>query len=177
MVAHLLWEQGVAGSSPVAPTIILAPQAARLRACRRRASSDRAARGGKRLRAGRRSSTGSRTEPQQRAASRRRLARLPRVRGVAVVGHCGWLEPYGRRVPPLPRVTGREILRALRQLGWEVVAQRGSHAQLRHPERRGRVTVPCTPARRSDPASCGRSWHKRALAPTNSDLPCERMTI
>jgi len=45
-------------------------------------------------------------------------------------------------VPPLPRLTGREILTALRRLGWEVVAQRGSHAQLKHPERSGRVTVP-----------------------------------
>jgi len=43
---------------------------------------------------------------------------------------------------PLPRPTGRELLAALRRLGWQVVAQRGSHAQLRHPERAGRVTVP-----------------------------------
>lgn len=46
------------------------------------------------------------------------------------------------RVPQLPRPTGREVLTALRRLGWEVVAQRGSHAQLKHPERGGRVTVP-----------------------------------
>jgi predicted RNA binding protein YcfA (HicA-like mRNA interferase family) len=45
-------------------------------------------------------------------------------------------------MPPLPRVTGPEILRALRRLGWIVVVQRGSHAQLKHPERGGRVTVP-----------------------------------
>jgi predicted RNA binding protein YcfA (HicA-like mRNA interferase family) len=45
-------------------------------------------------------------------------------------------------VPPLPRVTGNELVRALRKLGWVVVAQRGSHVQLKHPERRGRVTVP-----------------------------------
>ena len=52
------------------------------------------------------------------------------------------ISPYGRRVPPLPRLTGREIMKALRRLGWEVVAQRGSHVQLRHPERSGRVTIP-----------------------------------
>jgi predicted RNA binding protein YcfA (HicA-like mRNA interferase family) len=45
-------------------------------------------------------------------------------------------------MPPLPRVTGREVVRALRQLGWVVVAQKGSHAQLKHPERGRRVTVP-----------------------------------
>ncbi len=45
-------------------------------------------------------------------------------------------------VPPLPRVTGRDVLRALRRMGWVVVAQRGSHTQLRHPSRGGRVTVP-----------------------------------
>jgi len=41
-----------------------------------------------------------------------------------------------------PRLTSRELLRALRRLGWTQVAQRGSHVQLRHPERAGRVTVP-----------------------------------
>ncbi len=42
----------------------------------------------------------------------------------------------------MPRVTGQESIRALSKLGWTVVAQRGSHAQLKHPVRRGRVTVP-----------------------------------
>jgi len=45
-------------------------------------------------------------------------------------------------MPALPRVTGRDVVRALGRLGWVVVAQRGSHAQLRHPTRGGRVTVP-----------------------------------
>ncbi len=45
-------------------------------------------------------------------------------------------------MPPLPRVTGRELVRALIKLGWVVVTQKGSHAQLRHPSRGGRVTVP-----------------------------------
>ena len=45
-------------------------------------------------------------------------------------------------MPPLPRVTGPEIVRALSRLGWRVVAQKGSHAQLKHPDRGGRVTVP-----------------------------------
>ena len=41
-----------------------------------------------------------------------------------------------------PRLTSRELLRALRRLGWSPVAQRGSHMQLTHPQRAGRVTVP-----------------------------------
>jgi predicted RNA binding protein YcfA (HicA-like mRNA interferase family) len=45
-------------------------------------------------------------------------------------------------MPPLPRVTGREIVQALGRLGWVTVVQKGSHAQLKHPDRGGRVTVP-----------------------------------
>lgn len=45
-------------------------------------------------------------------------------------------------MPPLPRETGREVVRALGKLGWIVVVQKGSHAQLKHPTRGGRVTVP-----------------------------------
>jgi predicted RNA binding protein YcfA (HicA-like mRNA interferase family) len=44
--------------------------------------------------------------------------------------------------PPLPKPTGRELLAALERLGWEVVVPKGSHAQLKHPERGGRVTIP-----------------------------------
>jgi predicted RNA binding protein YcfA (HicA-like mRNA interferase family) len=45
-------------------------------------------------------------------------------------------------MPPLPRTTGRELTRALGKLGWVIVVQKGSHAQLKHPSRGGRVTVP-----------------------------------
>jgi predicted RNA binding protein YcfA (HicA-like mRNA interferase family) len=45
-------------------------------------------------------------------------------------------------MPPLPRITGREVVRALAKLGWVVVVQKGSHAQLKHSSRGGRVTVP-----------------------------------
>ena len=45
-------------------------------------------------------------------------------------------------MPKAPRVTGRDIIRALTPLGWVVVVQRGSHAQLKHPVHPGRVTVP-----------------------------------
>jgi predicted RNA binding protein YcfA (HicA-like mRNA interferase family) len=45
-------------------------------------------------------------------------------------------------MPPLPRVTGRDVVRALQRLGWVVVVQKGSHVQLKNPVRGGRVTVP-----------------------------------
>jgi predicted RNA binding protein YcfA (HicA-like mRNA interferase family) len=40
-----------------------------------------------------------------------------------------------------PRLTGRELLAALRRAGWEVVRQRGSHARLAHPAHAQRVTI------------------------------------
>lgn len=42
-------------------------------------------------------------------------------------------------MPPLPRLTGRGVVRALGKLGWVTVVQKGSHAQLKHASR---VTVP-----------------------------------
>jgi predicted RNA binding protein YcfA (HicA-like mRNA interferase family) len=41
----------------------------------------------------------------------------------------------------LPRVTADQTLRALRRAGWEVARTRGSHFQLAHAHRPGRVTV------------------------------------
>lgn len=49
---------------------------------------------------------------------------------------------YGASTALLPRITGREAVRALAKLGWVVVVQKGSHVQLKHPDRGGRVTVP-----------------------------------
>ena len=43
--------------------------------------------------------------------------------------------------PKLPRITARELLRALRQDGWEVLRHDGSHLQLKHPSKAGLVTV------------------------------------
>ncbi len=36
----------------------------------------------------------------------------------------------------------RDVLAALRADGWVEVAQKGSHVQLKHPVKTGRVTVP-----------------------------------
>jgi len=35
----------------------------------------------------------------------------------------------------------RAVLRVLREDGWQEIARRGSHRQLKHPSRKGRVTV------------------------------------
>jgi predicted RNA binding protein YcfA (HicA-like mRNA interferase family) len=45
-----------------------------------------------------------------------------------------------------------EVLRLLADDGWELVATRGSHRQLKHPKKTGRVTVPDKP---SDDAAPG----------------------
>jgi len=42
----------------------------------------------------------------------------------------------------LPRITAAELLRALQRDGWTIVRHKGGHAQLKHPTRPGRVTVP-----------------------------------
>ncbi len=44
--------------------------------------------------------------------------------------------------PRLPRITAVEVMRALKHDGWHQVRKRGSHIILRHPTKRGRVTVP-----------------------------------
>jgi predicted RNA binding protein YcfA (HicA-like mRNA interferase family) len=40
----------------------------------------------------------------------------------------------------------REILQVLAEDGWQIVAIRGSHRQLKHSEKRGRVTVAGKPS-------------------------------
>jgi predicted RNA binding protein YcfA (HicA-like mRNA interferase family) len=52
------------------------------------------------------------------------------------------------------------ILRALAADGWMKVAQKGSHVQLRHPAKPGRVTVPHP--RRDMPVGTLRSIEKQA---------------
>lgn len=44
--------------------------------------------------------------------------------------------------PKLPRITASELMRALRQDGWESARQSGSHLLLKHPHKTGYVIVP-----------------------------------
>lgn len=39
-------------------------------------------------------------------------------------------------------VSSRDIIKLLKADGWELVAVKGSHHQFKHPEKKGRVTVP-----------------------------------
>ena len=57
-------------------------------------------------------------------------------------------------------MNSREVIRLLVADGWVQVTQKGSHAQFRHPDKPGRVTVP-TP-RRDIPTGTLRSIEKQA---------------
>ena len=43
--------------------------------------------------------------------------------------------------PRLPRITASDLLRVLQREGWQVKRHAGSHMQLKHPGRPGRVTI------------------------------------
>ncbi len=46
-------------------------------------------------------------------------------------------------MPKLPRVSGKEIIKALSRMGFEHIRTRGSHAILnKQDEQRGKITVP-----------------------------------
>lgn len=38
-------------------------------------------------------------------------------------------------------MTVREVIRIIKDDGWAMIAQKGSHRQFKHPNKRGRVTV------------------------------------
>ena len=43
--------------------------------------------------------------------------------------------------PRMPRVSGADVLRVLRRLGWVEIRQNGSHHHLRHPDRPGALVT------------------------------------
>ena len=42
-------------------------------------------------------------------------------------------------MPKLPQLSGSDLVKALRRLGFEVVSQKGSHIKMQHPD--GRVAI------------------------------------
>ena len=44
--------------------------------------------------------------------------------------------------PKLANLKPREVVRALQRAGWSIHETIGSHVQLKHPEKPGRLTVP-----------------------------------
>jgi predicted RNA binding protein YcfA (HicA-like mRNA interferase family) len=95
---------------------------------------------------------GPRYQSGRSASLIQRSARCPTAPGRLSQG-----PPTVGSMPPLPRITGRELVRALGKQRWVVVVQKGSHAQLKHPSCGGRVTVPLHAGRRSGPACSARS--------------------
>jgi len=51
----------------------------------------------------------------------------------------------GQWADKMADVKYRDLLKQLRADGWEIVVIRGSHRQLKHPVKRGRVTVAGSP--------------------------------
>ena len=39
-------------------------------------------------------------------------------------------------------ISVRELIYLLKKAGWQKMAQKGSHAQYRHPVRKGKITIP-----------------------------------
>ena len=50
-------------------------------------------------------------------------------------------------MPKLPNVTGKEVVRRLKRLGFDQVRQRGSHVVMRNNETRATTTVPIHPGK------------------------------
>jgi predicted RNA binding protein YcfA (HicA-like mRNA interferase family) len=57
----------------------------------------------------------------------------------------------------------RDVLEALERDGWYLVATRGSHRQLKHPTKPGRVTVPGKPGDDLAPGTLNSIWKQAQL--------------
>lgn len=57
----------------------------------------------------------------------------------------------------------REVLRQLREDGWEIVRTRGSHRQLKHPTKPGLVTVSGKPNVDIPPGTLKSIWRQAQL--------------
>lgn len=66
-------------------------------------------------------------------------------------------------MPGMPRVSGTDVVRALRRKGWQVVHQEGSHVQLKHPTEAGRVTVPVHRGKIIKPGTLGNVLRQAGL--------------
>ncbi len=56
-----------------------------------------------------------------------------------------------------------EVLRILKKDGWSKHAQKGSHLQLKHPTKPGKVTVPMHKAREIAPGTLQSIWKQAGL--------------
>ncbi|HLZ27378.1 MAG TPA: type II toxin-antitoxin system HicA family toxin [Chloroflexota bacterium] len=67
--------------------------------------------------------------------------------------------------PRQPRITSSELLAALRRDGWEIVRRTGSHAQLKHSTKPGRVTVATHANRVIDAKTLASALRQAGLTP------------
>ena len=63
----------------------------------------------------------------------------------------------------------REVLRMLERDGWRQVSQRGSHRQLRHPVKPGRVTVAGKPSQDLAVGTLGSILRQAGLSATSKE--------
>lgn len=64
----------------------------------------------------------------------------------------------------LPQVSGTRLVRALEKAGWTILRQSGSHAQMNHPRRSGRVTVPLHGSRSIPPKTLATILNQAGLS-------------
>ena len=57
----------------------------------------------------------------------------------------------------------RDVIRILEEEGWEMVRQRGSHRQYRHPQKPGRVTVPGNPGAELKAGTLASVWKQAGI--------------
>jgi predicted RNA binding protein YcfA (HicA-like mRNA interferase family) len=57
----------------------------------------------------------------------------------------------------------RDVVRILEREGWQLVRQKGSHRQFRHPERAGTVTVPGNPTSELRPGTLASVWKQAGI--------------
>ena len=57
----------------------------------------------------------------------------------------------------------RDVLRILEQRGWRVVRMRGSHRQLKHPDKPGVVTVAGNPGLEIPPGTLKSIWRQSGM--------------
>jgi predicted RNA binding protein YcfA (HicA-like mRNA interferase family) len=57
----------------------------------------------------------------------------------------------------------RDVVCILEHEGWQLVRQKGSHRQFRHPERAGTVTVPGNQASELKPGTLASVWKQAGI--------------
>jgi predicted RNA binding protein YcfA (HicA-like mRNA interferase family) len=82
----------------------------------------------------------------------------------SIGSYAEWEEKIGTEFRNLPLTLKiRDALKILKKDGWEVVRQRGSHRQLKNPEKPGTVTVAGKPGVDIPPGTLKSIWKQAGL--------------